>query len=79
VSPWNKGKLVGAKPPLRPNQAWSIRLLIEGRARDLALFNLAIGRKLRDCDSPKEGAPSTWARQPGKLARERYRANHFRD
>jgi hypothetical protein len=42
--PWNKGKLVGAKPPLRPNQVWSIRtrLLIEKRTRDLALFNLAI-------------------------------------
>jgi hypothetical protein len=30
-TPWNKGKLIGAKPPLRPNQVWSIRtrLLIE--------------------------------------------------
>lgn len=43
-SPWNKGKLVGAKPPLRPSHVWSIRtkLQIEGRKRDLALFNLAI-------------------------------------
>jgi integrase len=51
-TPWNKGKLIGAKPPLRPNQVWSIRtrLLIEGRARDLALFNLAIDSKLRGCD-----------------------------
>ena len=49
---WNKGKLIGAKPPLRPNQVWSIRtrLLIERRARDLALFNLAIDSKLRGCD-----------------------------
>jgi hypothetical protein len=33
--PWNKGKLTGAKPPLRPKQVWSIRtkLQIEGRAR----------------------------------------------
>ena len=33
--PWNKGKLIGAKPPLRPNQVWSIRtrLLIERRTR----------------------------------------------
>jgi hypothetical protein len=23
--PWNKGKLIGAKPPLQPNQVWSIR------------------------------------------------------
>ena len=51
-TPWNKGKLIGAKPPLRPNQVWSIRtrLLIQKRARDLALFNLAIDSKLRGCD-----------------------------
>ena len=24
-APWNKGKLVGAKPPLRPFHVWSIR------------------------------------------------------
>ena len=46
--PWNKGKLTGAKPPLRPKHVWSIRtkLQIEGRARDLALFNLAVDSKL---------------------------------
>ncbi len=51
-TPRNKGKLIGAKPPLRPNQVWSIRtrLLIEQRSRDLALFNLAIDSKLRGCD-----------------------------
>jgi hypothetical protein len=50
--PWNKGKLVGAKPPLRPSHVWSIRtkLQIEGRKRHLALFNLAIDSKLRACD-----------------------------
>src|SRR5215216_4824050 len=49
--PWNKGKLIGAKPPLRPSQVWSIRakLQIAGRTRDLALFNLAIDSKLRAC------------------------------
>jgi hypothetical protein len=32
-TPWNKGMLIGAKPPLRPNQVWSIRtrLMVEGR------------------------------------------------
>jgi ribosomal protein S18 acetylase RimI-like enzyme len=51
-TPWNKGKLTGAKPPLRPKHVWSIRtkLQIEGRARDLAMFNLAIDSKLRGCD-----------------------------
>jgi integrase len=50
--PWNKGKIVGAKPPLRPKHVWSIRtkLQVGGRVRDLALFNLAIDSKLRGCD-----------------------------
>jgi hypothetical protein len=50
--PWNMGKLIGAKPPLRPKHVWSIRtkLQVEERMRDLAVFNLAIDRKLRGCD-----------------------------
>jgi integrase len=50
--PWNKGKLTGAKPPLRPKHVWSIRtkFQIDGRVRDLAMFNLAIDSKLRGCD-----------------------------
>jgi hypothetical protein len=50
--PWNKGKLVGAKPPLRPKHVRSIRtkLQIAGRTRDLAMFNPAIDSKLRGCD-----------------------------
>jgi hypothetical protein len=51
-TPWNKGKLIGAKPPLWPKHVWSIRtkLQIEKRPLDLALFNLAIDSKLRGCD-----------------------------
>ena len=50
--PWNKGKLIGSKPPLRTKDVWSIRtkLQVEHRARDLAMFNLAIDSKLRGCD-----------------------------
>ena len=50
--PWNKGKLIGAKPPLRPKHVWSIRtkLQIAGRTRDVAMFNLAIDSKLRGGD-----------------------------
>ena len=50
--PWNKGKMVGAKPPLQPKHVWSIRtkLQVQKRVRDLALFNLAIDSKLRGCD-----------------------------
>ncbi len=51
-TPWNKDKLIGPKPPLRPKHVWSIRsrLQLKGRTRDLALFNLAIDSKLRGCD-----------------------------
>src|SRR5262245_58830109 len=50
--PWNKGKVAGPKPPLRPSHVWLIRanLQLERRTRDLALFNLAIDSKLRGCD-----------------------------
>jgi integrase len=50
--PWNKGKLIGAKQPLRLKDVWCIRtrLQLEGRMRDLAMFNLAIDSKLRGCD-----------------------------
>src|SRR3954470_24047326 len=51
-TPWNKGKLIGAKPPLLARHVWSIRtkLQIERRVRELAMFNLAIDSKLRGCD-----------------------------
>src|SRR5215207_8807279 len=51
-APWNKGKLLGAKPPLRTKHVWSIRttLQVDGRLRDLAMFNLAIDSKLKGCD-----------------------------
>ena len=50
--PWNKDKLIGQKPPLRPQHVWAIRakLQSEDRLRDLALFNIAIDSKLRGCD-----------------------------
>jgi len=53
--PWNKGKLVGQKPPLKLKEVWAIRirLQIANRIRDLALFNLAIDSKLRSCDLVK--------------------------
>jgi len=51
-SPWNKGKIIGPKPPLQPKHVWAIRtrLYLAGRTRDLALFNLAIDSKLRGSD-----------------------------
>jgi integrase len=51
-TPWNKGKLVGQKAPLKLKDIWAIRvrLQIGHRTRELALFNLAIDSKLRSCD-----------------------------
>jgi site-specific recombinase XerC len=50
--PWNKGKLIGQKPPLKPKDIWAIRIHLQNahQVRDLALFNLAIDSKLRGCD-----------------------------
>jgi integrase len=50
--PWNKGKLIGQKSPLKLKDIWAIRFhLQQGRCiRDLALFKLAIDSKLRGCD-----------------------------
>jgi len=50
--PWNKGKLVGQKAPLKQREIWAIRirLQLQQDARELALFNLAIDSKLRSCD-----------------------------
>src|SRR6266404_9625969 len=65
--PWNKGKLIGQKPQLRPKPVWSIRtrLQMDGRTRDLAMFNLAIDSKLRSCDvvalRVEDVAPSGYA------------------
>ena len=52
ATPWNKGKLIGQKPPLRLKEIWAIRIRLEldRRTRELALFNLAIDSKLRGCD-----------------------------
>ncbi len=53
--PWNKGKLIGQKPPLKLKEIWAIRIRLQlaNRLRDLALFNLAIDSKLRGSDLVK--------------------------
>ena len=52
AKPWNKGRLLGQRPPLKLREVWAIRIRLQlgHRARDLALFNLAIDSKLRGCD-----------------------------
>jgi integrase len=51
-APWNKGKLSGQKRPLKLQEIWAIRIRLElqKRVRELAMFNLAIDSKLRACD-----------------------------
>jgi len=50
--PWNKGIIMGQKPPLKRSEVWAIRirLQIAEQVRDLAMFNMAIDSKLRACD-----------------------------
>ena len=50
--PWNKGKLLGQKPPLKLKEIWAIRVRLQlaKQARDLGLFNRVIDSKLRGCD-----------------------------
>ncbi len=50
--PWNKGKIVGQEAPFKPKDIWAlrVRLQMENRVRELALFNLGIESKLRGCD-----------------------------
>lgn len=50
--PWNKGKIVGQKAPFKVKDIWAlrVRLQMEGKVRELALFNLGIDSKLRGCD-----------------------------
>ncbi len=50
--PWNKGKIVGQKAPFKLKDIWAlrVRLQLDNRIRELALFNLGIDSKLRGCD-----------------------------
>jgi integrase len=50
--PWNKGKLIGQKLPLKLKEIWAIRIRLQmaHNIRELAMFNLAIDSKLRGCD-----------------------------
>lgn len=55
TSPWNKDRIIGQKRPLQISHIWGIRirLELEGKTRDLALFNMALDSKLRGCDLVK--------------------------
>jgi integrase len=51
-TPWNKGRPIGQKPPLKLKEIWAIRVRLQMRKspRSLAMFDLAIDSKLRGCD-----------------------------
>ncbi len=50
--PWNKGKIVGQKAPLKRKDILAIRIRLQlgHRTRELALFDLGLDSKLRACD-----------------------------
>ena len=64
--PWNKGKIVGQKAPFKLKDIWAlrVRLQMESRVRELALFNLGIDSKLRGCDlvASRSGTSATATR-----------------
>jgi integrase len=68
--PWNSGRIIGAKPPLKPQHIWGIRqqLRTAGKVRDLALFNCALDAKLRGCDLVKLRVSDV---APGGIMRDR--------
>jgi integrase len=53
--PWNKGKIVGQKAPLRLKDIWAIRIRLQlgNRTRELAMFDLGLDSKLRACNLVK--------------------------
>lgn len=68
--PWNKGKLIGQKAPLKLKDIWAIRIGLQlgHKIRDLALFNLAIDSKLRACDLVKCGCRTSPTVDRSRLA-----------
>jgi hypothetical protein len=50
-TPWNKGNLIGQKPPLKLGEVWTVgnRRQMADNNSDIALFNLPVDSKLRGC------------------------------
>ncbi len=87
--PWNKGKIVGQKAPFKLKDIWAlrVRLQMEGRVRELALFNLGI--RCPRCPSrstvplpmstrPCRGSPATRASSSSSRSRTRSIPSSFR-
>ena len=54
-APWNKGVIVGQKSPFKLKEIWAIRvrLQLQHRVRELAMFDLGLDSKLRACNLVK--------------------------
>jgi hypothetical protein len=78
-APWNKGKLIGQKSPLRLSEIWAIRIRLQvaRKTRDLALFNLGIDRKLRGCDLVALRVCDVAQRRTRRCTRHRHAAENW--
>ena len=72
--PWNRGRIIGPKPPFKAKHVWAIRqqLKVGGRVRDLALFDCGIDAKLRGL-RPRQA--SSERRRAGRRSACRLRAD----
>lgn len=66
-----RGKIVGQKAPFKVKDIWAlrVRLQMESRIRELALFNLGIDSKLRGCDLVSLNGPGRLPRRPTGVSR----------
>src|SRR4030081_3065966 len=77
---WNKGKLIGAKPPLRPKHVWSIRTKLQVEGKNTRLGDVQLGdrqqaARLRRGQREGRGRRSAWtSRRPRDCAPEEDRA-----
>jgi hypothetical protein len=44
--PWNKGELIGPKPPLRPKHVWSIRMRLQVEGRTVPKIGFDLSKRL---------------------------------
>jgi hypothetical protein len=77
--PWNNGKLVGQKTPIKLNEIWAIRVRLQvfSRKREWALFDIDIDSKLRACDLLKLKVRESLSRRAGRCTSDRGATKDF--
>jgi hypothetical protein len=67
---WNKGKLVGQKPPLKPKDIWAIRIHLQNAqaVRDLTMFNFGYRQQASRLRSRQPSSTRRRAREPDSSA-----------